>query len=94
MKANVPREFTLTVAEIDDMLVTLNAAKAVNDLTGDRRRQMTELCYELSIIRGNAINGETVMPTSIAVKLLRYTMNSQRWLSETIADLLLAKTND
>jgi hypothetical protein len=94
VNAKVPREVILKVAEVEDMIASLKAARSVRHLTGDQRRQLEEAHDELVQFLDCAHKGTIAMPVSMLVRVLRCAMMTQTWLSDMLTDLSDGKMND
>jgi hypothetical protein len=94
MNAKVPREVIIKVAEVEDMIESLKAARSVRHLTGDQRRQLQETHDELVQFLGYADNGIVALPVSMIVHILRCASMTQSWVSEMLIELSAVTTND
>lgn len=94
MNAKVPREVILKVAEVEDIVSSLEAARSVRHLTGDQRRQLQETYDDLIGFLDHAEKGVIAIPASMIVSLLRCSMMTQSWISEMLIELSVVQTND
>lgn len=79
------RVLELKVAEVDNILASLEDARVVKHLNGDQRRQLAEACVELSQARKQAQEGTVEITAETAVKILRCIGATQDWLAEMFA---------
>jgi hypothetical protein len=92
--AKVPREVILKVAEVEDIIESLKAARSVRDLTGDQRRQLQETHDELVQFLDHTDNGMISLPVSMVVYIMRCAIMTQFWISEMLTELSVVTTND
>ena len=94
MFAKVPREVILKVAEVEDIVASLKAARSVRHLTGDQRRHLQETHDDLVQFLDHADNGMIALPVSMIVHVLRCATMTQSWVSEMLIELSVVTTND
>jgi hypothetical protein len=94
MKANRPRRIRLAVAEVKDMIESLQAAKTVKHLSGPQRRQLQNAHDALVKALDHAKEGTVQLPTILLVKVLRCATMTQQWLSEMLANLSVVNLDE
>jgi hypothetical protein len=93
MKAKDIRTVLVTVAEVDDMIASLNAARSVRHLSGDQRRQLQEAYDDLVHAAERADDGKVPLHVSIIVSVLQCATMTQTWLSDMLSDLSFESEN-
>jgi len=94
MKTRRVRALSLTVAEADDMLVSLVDARAVKSLNGQQRQQLEDAHLELSRIRRNAIGGTVAVPVEVLLQVLRCASMTQQWLRDMFDEYGSVETDE
>lgn len=93
MKAK-PRVLLLTVAEVEDMLASLEAARTLRDLTGQQRQQLQEAYDLLECSRTSATGGKVPLSIDSIVAVLRCAAMTQGWLSSILSDMSAVEMNE
>jgi hypothetical protein len=94
MKARLPRAVLLAVAEVKDMIESLEAAKSVRNLSGRQRQRLQDAHDELIRKSSQPKGGSVELPTSTIVEVLRCASMTQTWLSELLTELSVEKMNE
>ncbi|MBX3412372.1 MAG: hypothetical protein KF708_06600 [Pirellulales bacterium] len=88
------RAIALKVAEVDDMLESLNATRVLKDLSGRQRQQLEDVHGSLEMARRAAHGGVVYLPIEVVVEILRCAAMTQRWLGELTRDLFVEDGNE
>lgn len=88
------RALALTVAEADDMLESLYAARMSKDLSGRQRQKLEDAHGSLELARRAAHGGVVIVPVETMVEILRCATMTQRWLGEALRDLFADDENE
>jgi len=94
MKAKRTRALRLTVAEVDDILASLDDARTLRDLNGQQRQQLQDAYEEMQSARRAAIGGTAEVSVETLVQILRCATMTQQWLRDMFADFSVVKTNE
>jgi hypothetical protein len=87
MQAKEPRTVLFAVAEVKDMIASLDAAKSVRHLSGDQRRQLQEAHDDLVHALNHADDGKVPLHASVIISTLQCATMTQSWLSDMLAEL-------
>lgn len=87
MKAKIPRAVLLNVAEVKDIVESLEAAKAVHNLTGRQRQRLQDAQDELVLLLNQSRGRSVTLPTTTVVEVLRCASMTQTWLAEMLVEL-------
>lgn len=88
------RALALTVAEVDDILESLIAAREVKDLSGRQRQKLEEAHGSIQVARRAANGGVVLVPAETLVEVLRCATMTQQWLSRTVREMFAEDEND
>lgn len=93
MKAKDFRTVLFTVAEVNDMIASLDAAKSVRNLSGNQRGQLQEAHDDLVHAVERADDGKVLLHVSNVLSLLQCATMTQSWLSDMLAELSFESEN-
>lgn len=93
MKAKDIRTVLFAVAEVNDMIASLDAAKSVRHLSGDQRRQLQEAHDDLVHAVDHANDGKVPLHVSTILSVVRCATMTQTWLSDMLAELSFESEN-
>ena len=94
MKAKEPRALVLTVAEVKEMVASLEGARTLRSLTGRQRQQLQEAHNYMIAALNHAQGGMVRLPIDVMLKLLRCATMTQTWLSEMLTELDVGRKNE
>jgi hypothetical protein len=94
MKAKVPRDVLLAVAEVESMIASLDDAKTGRNLSGRQRQQLQEAHDELVEALNRARKGEIWLPIPVVVNILRCATMTQQWVSDMLTELSVEHTDE
>ena len=93
MQAKAPRTVPFTVAQVNDMIESLDAAKSVRHLSGDQRRQLQEALDDLVHALDRADDGKVPLHVSTILSVVQCVTMTQTWLSDMLAELSFESEN-
>jgi hypothetical protein len=82
-----PRTLKFTVAEVEDFIESLDAAKRLRHLSGDQRQQLQETLDEFVDAINDAENGDVYVHSTTFKSALRCGVMTQMWLSTMLEEL-------
>ena len=88
------RALRLTVAEVEEMIASLQAARTIQDLSGLQRQQLQKAHDRLVAALNTARRGEVQMSIPVVVSVLRCATMTQTWLSDMLTQLYAGSTNE
>ena len=94
MKAKVPRDVLLAVAEVESMIASLEDAKTGRNLSGRQRQQLQEAHDQLVGSADCARRGEVWLPIPVVVNVLRCATTTQQWVSDMLTELSVEHTDE
>lgn len=94
MKAKDPRAVLLTVAEVEDMIVSLSGAKTSSNLSGRQRQQIQDVHDDLVHASNHARDGMISLPEQLFMQFLGCATMTQKWLSDMLCDLFGRNTDE
>jgi hypothetical protein len=88
------RALRLTVAEVEEIIASLETAKTISNLSGLQRRQLQDAHDDLVDALSSADRGETHLPIPMMRRILKCTLMTQTWLSEMLTQLYAGSNNE
>ena len=88
------RAVTLTVAEIEDMLESLRAARMLRNLSGRQRQQLEDAYGSLDLARRAAHGGSIPVSVEVLTEVLRCASMTQLWLGQVLRELFAVDENE
>jgi hypothetical protein len=76
----------LPVAEVDEILIALQAAKIPKDLSGSQRRQLAKAYVTLARARVGVKSDIVQVPEQVLRDVLRCISMTQRWFETMVAE--------
>jgi hypothetical protein len=88
------RAITLTVAEVEDMLESLRAARMLRNLSGRQRQQLEDAYGSLDLARRAANGGAIPVSVEVLTEILRAAAMTQLWLGQALLELFADDENE
>ncbi|MGD9633715.1 MAG: hypothetical protein AB7G28_14910 [Pirellulales bacterium] len=82
-----PRTLKFSVAEVTEMIASLESSKTLRHLSGVQRRQIQETIDDLTYARDAADGGSVSLRKSVLLSSLQCGVMTQKWLSDMLDEL-------
>ena len=88
------RAIVLTVAEVNEVLDSLEAAKTLRDLSGNQRQQLQKAMTDLRFCLNSVKAGKVLVRVETLVALLKCISVTQIWLGQMLNDSIVDRNGE